>query len=269
MPDWSTSVHAGDESKRRAVRGAVRARAGYPVAMRALLIAASLLLITSAASSQAILRTIDLGEGIVVEAVSTPTVCIYTAGPCFLWHARGLDIARRDALLIARTYARVWSTPRIVAAVPYVSGRGYAAFTYGSPGYGRPGILYTDDQGATWSAARWTSRNVPTAMAFGADGALGMAVGASQGIWISTDHGERWIERSSSAGLSYVDVAVTGNVAVIVDERGNAWRTRDRGFALDTVGAEVNGPLSVVGSDIVVPTAHRTYRVGSDGVIRR
>lgn len=215
------------------------------------------------------LRTIDLGDGVAVDAVSTPTVCIYTPGPCFLWHGRGLDIARRDALLIARTYARVWSTTRVVAAVPYVSGRGYAGFSYGVPGYGLPGLLYTDDWGASWSAATWPSPNVANAIAFADDGLFGMAVGPSQGIWITTDHGTRWTERSSSAGLDYVDVAVIGRVAVIVDAAGNAWRTRDRGFSLDTVGAEVNGPLSIEVDAIVVPTAHRTYRVRADGVIRR
>lgn len=225
--------------------------------------------ITSATSGQAILRTIDLGDGVFVESVSTPMVCIYTPGPCFVWYGHGLDIARRDALLIARTYARVSSTDRIVAAVPYVSGRGYAGFSYGVPGYGLPGLLYTDDFGATWSAAAWPSANIATAIAFSSDGTLGMAVGPSRGIWITTDYGARWIERSSSAGLEYVDVAVTGRVAVIVDSAGNAWRTRDRGFALDTVGAEVSGPLTLEGDVIVVPTAHRTYRVGADGVIRR
>lgn len=219
-----------------------------------------LVLASSVASGQAILRTIDLGDGMSVHAVSgAPGICVFTRGPCFSWQGVGIDIARRDALLLARTYVRVPGTSRVLASVP--SGAGLY--------YRNAGVLYTDDRGVTWGAARWPSANVATAIAFDDTGALGVGVGPSRGIWITEDRGLSFVERASSAGLGYVDVAVVGTTIVIVDEGHEAWRSRDRGFSLTSVGAEVREPLRVVAGAIEVVTASRTYRVMSDGTVRR
>lgn len=214
------------------------------------------LFVATPVAAQAVVRTIDLGDGISVRA-ETSSVCALRFGPCTTWHAVGLDIARMDGLLVARTFARVPNSPRILASVPH---RG--SF------YRTAGLLYTDDAGANWQAAAWPSANAASAIAFDETGALGVAVGPSESVWITTDRGARWIERTSSAGLEYVDVRVLGQAIVIVDSGRTAHRTRDRGFSLQTVGGEVTEPLRIEGGFIVVTTARRVYRVGPDGTVR-
>ncbi len=220
-----------------------------------------LLLVSTAlpAAAQAVVRTLDLGDGVILTAqTSSPGVCAMPFGPCTTWHAVGLDIARMDGLLVARTFARVPGTSRIVASVPH---RGSFFRT--------AGLLYTDDRGANWQAAAWPSANTAEAIAFSADGALGVAVGPSRSVWITTDRGLRWIERTSSAGLTYVEVAVLGEAIVIVDESHEAWRSRDRAFSLSSVAGEVIAPLAIEGAFIVITTAHGRFLVGSDGNLSR
>jgi hypothetical protein len=224
-------------------------------------IAVVVLLTAGATVAQATLRSIDLGDGMQVTLVARPAGTCGHGAPCALWTAIGLDIARMDALLVARTYARVPGSLRVLAAVPPMPS--WALTTWRR--WPAASVLYTDDRGASWAAARWPAANTAEAIAFSEDGTLGIAVGASQGIWSSEDRGLSWVERSSSAGLRYVDVAVLGRAVVIVDEGRAAWVSRDRGFSLGSAADEVSGPLRVEGEAIVIPTEHGEVRIDREG----
>lgn len=220
------------------------------------------LCLAGAAHAQLAVRSIDLGDGMQVTLISRPAgVCGPPGVACALWSAVGLDIARMDALLVARTYVRVPGSPRVLAAIPPMPV--WALSTWRR--WPAASVLYTDDRGASWAAARWPAANVAEAIAFSEDGALGVAVGASQGIWSSEDRGLTWIERSSSAGLRYVDVAVLGRAVVIVDEGHAAWVSRDRGFSLASAADEVSGGLRVTAEAIVIPTERGEVRIDHEG----
>jgi hypothetical protein len=210
-----------------------------------------------AARAQTTLRTIDLGDGMSASLVR-PGYCIgLPMLGCAVWSAVGLDLSRPDsALAYALTFVRVPGSPRILASIPT---------RYRYSGRSRNSVLYTDDRGASWSAARWPSANAPTAIAFSEDGSLGIAVGPSQGIWSSEDRGLSWQDRSSSAGLAYVDVAVQGRTVVVVDEGRAAWVSRDRGSALESAADRVNGPLRTEPDAVVVPTERGEVRIDREG----
>jgi len=212
-------------------------------------------------AAQAVVRTVDLGDGMQVSLVALPAGSCGTIAPCALWSGVGLDLGRRDALLVARTFARVPGTPRVIASIPPMPS--WALLSW------RPwrstGVLYTDDRGATWNASAWPSANAAEAIAFTPDGALGVAVGPARGIWISEDRGLRWTERSAGAGLRYVDVAALGRAIVIVDEARAAWISRDRGFSLRSGADGVSGPLRVQEGAVVIPTERGEVRVDDEG----
>lgn len=225
-------------------------------------LAALLLLVASGAGGQAPLRTIELGDGMQTLLFALPPgSCGLGVAPCALWTGIGLDIARMDALLVARTYARVPGSPRVVASVPPAPS--WALSTWRR--WHAAGVLYTDDRGAHWAAADWPGANFAEAIAFSEDGSLGVAVGASQGIWTSEDQGLTWRERSSSAGLRYVDVAVLGRAIVFVDEGRTAWASRDRGFSSSLVAEDVTGALRTEAEAIVVPTEEGEVRIDREG----
>jgi len=217
--------------------------------------------VAAAAGAQAVVRTVDLGDGMQASLVALPAGACGAFAPCALWSGIGLDLGRRDALLVARTYARVPGSPRVVAAIPPMPS--WALLTWRR--WRGAGMLYTDDRGATWSAASWPSANAADAVAFTPDGGLGVAVGPARGIWISEDRGLDWTERSAGAGLRYVDVAALGRAIVIVDEARAAWVSRDRGFSLRSGADGVSGPLRLGSDAIVIPTERGEVRIDDEG----
>ncbi len=239
------------------MRATLAGMRGHSLALGACLAAA----LAAGAGAQAVVRTIELGDGMQASLVALPAGACGAVAPCALWSGAGLDLGGRDALLVARTYARVPGTPRVLAAIPPMPAWALLAWR---PWRGA-GMLYTDDRGATWHAAGWPSVNAAEAISFTPDGALGVAVGPARGIWISEDRGVRWRERSVGAGLRYVEVAALGRAIVLVDEARAAWISRDRGFSL-TSGAEgVSGPLRVEAEAIVIPTERGEVRVDDEG----
>lgn len=227
---------------------------------RRLALAFLLALSGAAGASAQALETRELGAGLSVMQVSTFAYCWGAATPCVVWEPVGFSFAGIDALRIASAFARVPESGRIVAAVtgvrPWRTVRSH-------------GILYTDDLGATWSAAAWSWPVRVRALSFEPSGLRGVAAGESGYVWTTEDGGATWRDRGSSAGTTYVDAARLGDVVVLVDEHGGAWRSRDGGFARDTLGAGVTRPLAVTADEIVVEARSGTVRVRPDGSVRR
>lgn len=207
-----------------------------------------------------VFETRELGGGLSVRQVSTYTYCWGAATPCTVWEPTGFSFGDVDALRTATAFARVPETGRILAAItgtrPWRTVRSHA-------------VLFSDDLGATWNAARWEWLVSVRAIAFEPSGLRGAAGGDGGYVWISDDGGATWTERGSSAGTTYVDVARLGDVLVLVDAHGAAWRSRDRGFARDSLTEGVVGPLRIEGGEIVVPSARGVVRVRDDGSVRR
>jgi hypothetical protein len=220
---------------------------------------ALLTLATSVASAQGF-ETRDLGAGLSVRQVSTYAYCWGAATPCTVWEPIGFSFAGIDALRVATTFARVPETGRIVAAVtgvrPWRTVRSH-------------GVLYTDDLGATWSAARWDWPVRVRVIAFEPTSLRGIAAGEGGYVWTTDDGGATWTDRGSSSGTTYLDAARLGDTVVLVDDHGAAWRSRDGGFARESLAEGLVGALRVEGREIVVPVERGLVRVRDDGAIRR
>lgn len=202
----------------------------------------------------------DLGGGCSVRQTTTFASCWGSALPCIVWVPTGFSFAGIEPLGAATAFARVPATGRIVAAIRG-SRRSWPSRT--------TGVLYTDDLGATWSAARWTWPSVALALAFEPASERGVAAGAGGYVWTTEDGGTTWTDRGSSSGTTYVDAARLEHTVVLVDDHGAAWRSRDGGFARESLADGVVGPLTVDVDAITVTTASHSVRVARDGSVRR
>lgn len=202
----------------------------------------------------------DLGGGCSVRQTATYAYCWGAATPCVVWEPTGFSFGDVDALRTATAFARVPTTGRVVAAItgtrPWRTVRSSA-------------VLYSDDRGATWLAARWDWPATARAIAFEPTGARGVAAGDSGYVWITDDGGETWTDRGSSSGTTYVDAARLGDTLVLVDDHRAAWRSRDRGFARESLADGVVGGLVVDAEAITLTTETHRIRVAADGSIRR
>jgi hypothetical protein len=216
--------------------------------LRLALLATAILALASGALAQ--VGEIAIGPGLAVRREGAVCDDGITGIPCLVWVPIGFAFGDRAELPYARAFGYVPSTGRIVA-VHNVGGRG--------------GVLYTDDLGASWRDGRWDWHQAANAVAFDPSSTFGVAAGEGGYVWNTDDGGRTWRDRGSSSGTSYTDVRVLGRIAVLRDDQGRVWLSRDGGFGRDLLAEDRSALLGSTASTIVVWTPRRRYEVHRDG----
>jgi hypothetical protein len=200
--------------------------------------------------------TIDLGAGLSVHRV--PTWCgAAVSVRCYAWQPTGFSFPAgplNPPLTFARTFARVPSTGRLLASVSNVSG----PFLY--TGFAVR-MLRSDDRGASWTPVTWRWLETVALMAFEPGSARGVAAGDSGYVWTTTDGGDTWRDRGSSAGTTFTELAVADREIVLVDGAGNVWRMSGGSFARDLLLTDTSAHVVNEGDAIVVRTTSEELRI--------
>jgi hypothetical protein len=225
---------------------------------RSLVLLAALMVAAAIAPAGAQMAdAIDLGGGLSVQR--RPTWCGATGVPirCYAWEPTGFVFPAGPAvpaLTFARTYAVVPTTGRILAALSNVT----SPFMY--TGFAVR-MLRSDDRGATWVPVTWRWLETVALMAFEPGTARGTAAGDSGYVWTTEDGGTTWIDRGSSIGTTFTELAVAPRETVLVDSNGNVWRMSGGSFARDLLLTDTSAHLTNEGDAIVVRTATEEMRV--------
>lgn len=221
-----------------------------------------LALLPATASAQ---QWIELGDDAAVRRVQAP--CWDQPGIlCAWWQPEGrLSFGERPELELATTFARSRSG-RIFAMISAFAPRTSlepAPYPTGSM------LLYSDDLGATWSAARWPDPQLEAvALAFDPAGPNGVAVGRDGSVWSSDDEGLTWRRRRGPSGAGFRAAWVRARTCVLEDALGALWISRDGGFAIATL-ADPGARVEERGGELIVRDDERTTRIDARGVVRR
>ncbi len=107
------------------------------------------------------------------------------------------------------------------------------------------GLVFTDDRGGHWSAARWDGSQSPRAMAFDDASGFGATVGTNGTVWTSNDRGQTWRTRRD-VGDMLVDVAVLGRVVAWSSVRGMVQVSADGGTSVRTIAERARAAMPVM-----------------------
>jgi hypothetical protein len=178
-------------------------------------------------------QRIDLGGGLAVERLCAPPTV--RSRSCLGWAPTGFVFGDASRwLLMARTFARVPATGRILA----VPERPADAT---SPTW-MPRLLRSDDAGQHWMEISWSGSPSPTAFAFDNRTRDGVATGDGGHVWSTGDAGDHWTDHGGDA-RSWASIAIADGEIVLADSLGNVFRSHDGGFGRETV---VTGGARVV-----------------------
>ncbi len=203
-------------------------------------------------SAQVGASELDLGGGVRVRRA--PRYCQggSVGSGCFAWEPVGFTFGSDVGLAFAQTFARVPSTGRILAALPLASTL-YSPIPYATR------LMRTDDLGEHWTPVAWRWAETVTVLAFDAEGGGGVAAGDSGYLWATTDGGITWTEHGSSAGTTYVELAIHDGVVVARDSNGNVYRAPHGNFDRELVVTDRGARVSVEGDAVVVRTSDALY----------
>jgi photosystem II stability/assembly factor-like uncharacterized protein len=208
-----------------------------------LLLSAPFVLAHRAHGQWSVPERIDLGGGLAVERLCAPASV--RARSCLGWTPTGFvfgDAARW--LTLARTFARVPATGRIIAAPE----RPTDATTPDAP----PRLLRSDDRGAHWVEIPW-SGGAPHLFAFDATSRDGVAAGEAGHVWTTHDAGDHWTDHGGDTRV-WTQLAIAAGEIVMVDSSGNVFRSSDGGFARQTVAVDRAARVEQRDAEIVVHT---------------
>jgi hypothetical protein len=224
--------------------------------MRALVLAMVVALCawTPAATAQSGASEIDLGDGMRVHRV--PRYCFggSVASGCFAWEPEGFSFGEQVALPFARTFARVPTNGRILAALPL------ASTLYVPLGY-TARMMRSDDRGAHWLEVPWRWAESVSILVFDAGTDDGVAAGDSGYLWATSDGGLTWSEHGSATGTTYVELAMRDSVVVALDAVGNVWRAQHGNFDRQLLLTDRTAHLSTDDDAVVISTDDAVLRV--------
>lgn len=200
---------------------------------------------------------IELGEGLSVHRRATWCGAVGVPIRCYAWEPTGFSFPAGPmvpALTFARTFTRVPTTGRILAALSNVT----SPFMY--TGFAVR-MLRSDDRGASWTPVTWRWLETVALFAFEPGTARGTAAGDSGYVWTTEDGGTTWLDRGSSSGTTFTELAVGARETVLIDTNGNVWRMSGGSFGRDLLLTDTTAHLTNEGDAIVVRTATEEMRV--------
>lgn len=197
---------------------------------------------------------LDLGAGLAVRRI--PRYCPggSVGSGCFAWEPVGFSFGGEIALPFARTFARVPTSGRILAALPV------ARTLYVPLGF-TTRMLRTDDLGEHWAPVPWRWVESVSLMVFDEGTDDGVAAGDSGYLWATDDGGLTWTEHGNASGTTYVELVMHDSVVVALDSQGNAWRAQHGNFDRELIATDPHAHVSIEGEAVVVRTESAVYRL--------